>query len=104
MLALVQQKMARMMRVVLLCAVAVAAVSGHSLNKGNYEELSAGKTAFIKFQAPWCVLHRLSRLSQQPRAVPRMQPAFAIYSDDVRGGKKDERRGCAVGVFYLHRF
>ena len=33
-----------------------------------------------------------------------MQPAVAIYSDDVRGGKKDERRGCVVGVFYLHRF
>jgi hypothetical protein len=40
-------------RVLLLCAVAVAAVSGHSLTKANYEGLSAGKTVFIKFQAPW---------------------------------------------------
>jgi thiol-disulfide isomerase/thioredoxin len=47
--------MARMMmRVVLLCAVALATVSGHSLTKANYEELSAGKTVFVKFQAPWC--------------------------------------------------
>jgi len=38
---------------VLLVAVAVAAVSGHSLTKASYAELSAGKTAFIKFQAPW---------------------------------------------------
>jgi hypothetical protein len=42
------------LRTVLLCAVAVGAVSGTSLTKDNYEELSAGKVAFIKFQAPWC--------------------------------------------------
>jgi hypothetical protein len=41
------------MRAVLLLAVAVAAVSGKSLTKDNYEEHSAGKSVFIKFQAPW---------------------------------------------------
>ena len=46
--------MARMTRAVLLLAVAVAAVSGKSLTKDNYEEHSAGKSVFIKFQAPWC--------------------------------------------------
>jgi len=46
--------MARMMmRAVLLCAVALATVSGHSLTKANFDELSSGKTVFIKFQAPW---------------------------------------------------
>ena len=43
------------LRAALLCAVAVAAVSGHSLTKDNFEELSAGKTVFVKFQAPWCL-------------------------------------------------
>jgi len=41
------------LRAALLCAVAVAAVSGHSLTKDNFEELSSGKTVFVKFQAPW---------------------------------------------------
>jgi len=42
------------LRAAALCAVAVAAVSGTSLTKDNYEELSAGKVVFVKFQAPWC--------------------------------------------------
>ena len=41
------------LRTALLCAVAVAAVSATSLTKDNYEELSAGKVVFVKFQAPW---------------------------------------------------
>jgi len=43
-----------MLRRVILVAVAlVAAVQGTSLTKANYEELSAGKQVFVKFQAPW---------------------------------------------------
>ena len=42
------------LRAAALCAVAVAAVSGTELTKDNYEEVSAGKVAFIKFFAPWC--------------------------------------------------
>jgi hypothetical protein len=43
-----------MLRSVVLCAiVAAATVSAVSLTKDNYDELTAGKTAFIKFQAPW---------------------------------------------------
>jgi hypothetical protein len=42
-----------MLRSVLLIAACLAAVSCTELTKGNYEELTAGKTAFIKFFAPW---------------------------------------------------
>ena len=42
-----------MLRSVLLIAACLAAVSCTELTKANYEELSAGKTAFIKFFAPW---------------------------------------------------
>ena len=42
------------LRVAVLCAVALATVSGTSLTKDNFEELSSGKTVFVKFQAPWC--------------------------------------------------
>jgi hypothetical protein len=42
-----------MMRVLLVAVALVAAVSGHSLTKANYDELSAGKQVFVKFQAPW---------------------------------------------------
>jgi hypothetical protein len=41
-----------MMRAVLFCAL-VAAVSGIELTKDNFDEMTAGKVAFIKFQAPW---------------------------------------------------
>jgi len=41
-----------MLRTLALCAL-VATVAGVSLTKDNYDELTAGKVAFIKFQAPW---------------------------------------------------
>jgi len=31
----------------------VAAASAHSLTPDNFDELSSGKSVFIKFQAPW---------------------------------------------------
>ncbi len=54
------------LRAAALCAVAVAAVSGTELTKDNYEEVSAGKVAFIKFFAPWC-----SRQFRTPSAHAR---------------------------------
>lgn len=38
---------------VLACAVATANAGAVELTKSNFEELSAGKNAFVKFQAPW---------------------------------------------------
>ena len=48
------QMVRTVLRVAVLCAVALATVSGTSLTKDNFEELSSGKTVFVKFQAPWC--------------------------------------------------
>jgi len=39
------------MRTVILCAL--VALGAASLTKENFDELTAGKVAFIKFQAPW---------------------------------------------------
>ena len=62
----------QMMRVFLVAAALVAAVSGTSLTKANYDELAAGKQVFIKFQAPWCspappCAERLLRLVYRPQ-------------------------------------
>jgi len=41
------------MRTVFLLAMCVAAVSALSLTPENFDKETAGKSAFIKFQAPW---------------------------------------------------
>ena len=40
--------------VILSAAAAAAAAAAVELTKDNYDELTAGKTVFIKFFAPWC--------------------------------------------------
>ena len=44
-----------MMLKALLFASLVVAVSSLELTSDNYDEKTAGKVAFIKFLAPWCV-------------------------------------------------
>jgi len=41
------------MRAVFLLAAFLALASAHELTPDNYDELTSGKTVFIKFQAPW---------------------------------------------------
>jgi len=41
------------MRTLSLLAMCVAAVSAISLTPENFDSETAGKAAFIKFQAPW---------------------------------------------------
>jgi len=42
------------MRAIVLCAIlAAVSVNATSLTKENYDEKTAGKVVFIKFQAPW---------------------------------------------------
>ncbi len=65
------------LRTALLCAVAVAAVSGTSLTKDNYEELSAGKVVFVKFQAPWC---------RPGSAAPLTAPHYVLASARLAPG------------------
>jgi len=36
-----------------LAACLVATTSAMSLTSANFDEMTAGKTVFIKFQAPW---------------------------------------------------
>jgi len=41
------------MRAGILCAIVAVATVNASLTKENFDENTAGKVAFIKFQAPW---------------------------------------------------
>jgi hypothetical protein len=42
-----------MMRSFVILALAVAAASATDLTSDNWDEMTSGKTVFIKFLAPW---------------------------------------------------